>query len=135
MSDHIYERGLARGQEHFFLVFVGLNSLLSGSSAFFRSFAKFTKSTISMFRSRCLGTGCKSGIRWWENCIVYCLFCIFIIIVISSSSGSIYFVALLNWLYLNPWVSLFVLFSCPSHWGGGEGWASGCLVLSCRLPG
>jgi len=78
------------------------------------------------FCDRCSGTGCESVIRWWENCIVYSLFCIFIII-------SIYFVVLLNCLYLSPRV-LPSVHSPPHPAGGeGEGRASGCLVLSCRL--
>ena len=34
------------------------------------------------FCDRCSGTDCESVIGWWENCNVYSLFCIFIIIII-----------------------------------------------------
>jgi len=38
-----------------------------------------------------------------KNCVVYSLFCVFTIIIVSSSSNSsISFVALLNCLYLSP---------------------------------
>jgi len=50
--------------------------------------------------------------------IIYCLFCIFVIII-SSSSIIISFV--LNSLYLNPGVSPFVHLSSPSWWGGRGG--------------
>jgi len=50
-----------------------------------------------------------------KNCIVYCLFCIFII------SISISFIALLNCLDPNPRVSPFVHFSSPSQQGRQEG--------------
>ena len=53
-----------------------------------------------------------------KNCIVYTLFCIFIIIINISIS----FVALLNCLFLNPRVSPVVCFPSPFRWGGrGEG--------------
>jgi len=52
-----------------------------------------------------------------KNYIVYSLLAIFI----NSSSISIYFVVLLNCLYLNPEVSPFVHFSSPSHCGGRRG--------------
>ena len=80
------------------------------------------------------------GIGWWENCVVYSLFCIFIIISSSrrcrrSSSSSSSFVVLLNCLYLNP--GFYLLSLSPPHPAGGkgEGWASSCLVLSCQLLG
>ena len=135
----VMNRGWLEGRNLFFSFSfpVSMNPLLSSSltfsesSVFFKSFAKFMKSASSRFYSCCSsGTGCESVIGWWEDCIVYSLFCIFIVI-----SSRISFVALLNCLYLNPWVFPFVHFSCPSHWGEGEGWASGCLVLSCWLLG
>jgi len=49
--------------------------------------------------------------------IAYSLFCIFTIIIISNIS----FIVLLNCLYLNPQVSLFVHFSSPPCWGGRGG--------------
>jgi len=54
--------------------------------------------------------------------MVYILFCIFviIIIIIIIKSTSIYFLVLLNCLYLNPRVLPFVHFSFSSHWGGKE---------------
>ena len=65
-----------------------------------------------------------------KECILYSLFCIFIIII-TIFSINISFVALLNSLYLNhefPPLSI-----SPPHPAEGEeeGWASGCLVLSC----
>jgi len=63
-----------------------------------------------------------------KNCIVYSLFCTCImIIIIINISISVSFFALLNCLYLNPWVSPFVHFSSARCWGEREGWASGCL--------
>jgi len=61
-----------------------------------------------------------------KNGIVCSLFCIFIIIVIIiiiiiSINISIYFVVLLNCLYLNSCVSPFVPFSSPYCCGGGGG--------------
>ena len=41
--------------------------------------------------------------------------------IIISSSSSIFFFVLLNCLYLNPLVSLFVYFSSPSCWVGRGG--------------
>jgi len=146
-SCSVYEWGLARGQESALLVSVTLNSLVSVSSNFsgslgvFLSSEKFAKFATSGFCDHCLKTGCESVIRWWEKCIVYTFFCIFIIITLVSNNrdisiiSSISFVVLLNCLYLNPWVSHFVHFSSPSRWEEGEGWASGCLVRSCWLLG
>ena len=73
-----------------------------------------------------------------KNCIVYNLFFMFILIIViisSTSIISIYFVVSLNCLHLNPQIFPFVHFSVSSRWGEEEGWASGCLVLSCWLPG
>ena len=67
----------------------------------FSLFVNFTKSMWLGFCDRCLGTDCKSVIGWREKCIVFSLFCIFIIIV-SSIIINISFVVLLNCLYLNP---------------------------------
>ena len=53
-----------------------------------------------------------------ENCIFIIIIRIIIIIIMSIS---IYFVAMLNCLYLNPQVLPFVHFSFPSRWRGGEG--------------
>ena len=77
-----------------------------------------------------------------KNSIVYSLFCIFIVMIIiisiisSGISISIYFVVLLNCLYLNPWVLLFVHFLSPSHCGGkgrGERATVWCWVASCQV--
>jgi len=103
-SRSAYEWGLAVGQKSFFLASVGSNPLLFGSSNFsrslvcFTSLAKFTKSMGSGFCNRCSGTD------WREDCVVYSLFCIFVIVIITiiTSSCSIFFVVLLNCLYLNP---------------------------------
>ena len=58
----------------------------------------------------------QSVIRWWENCIVYSLFCILLLIIIISSSISLSFTVLLNCLYLNP----FCPFLLPISLGGKE---------------
>ena len=129
MSRSVHEWGLARGQDSLSLsLFRGLessNPLLSrslnfsGCLVFFMSFAKSTKTTSLGFHDRCSGTDCESVFGWWEDCIVYSLFCIFIIIIISIIiSISIYFVVLINCLHLNPWVLPFVHFSSLSHWRG-----------------
>jgi len=63
-----------------------------------------------------------------KNCIVHGLLCIFLIIIIPS------FAVLLNCLYLNPQVLLFICF--PPHLTGGEGGVRERLCdLSCCLPG
>ena len=122
----------------FLSISVSSNFLLSRSlnfssrSIFLVSFVKFEK--FWEFYDCCSGSDCESVIGWWENCVLYSLFCIFIIISSSSSSNSsVSFVVLLNCLYLNPWILLFVDFSSPSCWGEGEEWASVCLVPSCQL--
>jgi len=53
---------------------------------------KFAKTVIFEFHGHCSGTDCESFIRWWENYIIYSLFCTFII---SSSIISICFVVFL----------------------------------------
>jgi len=55
-----------------------------------------------------------------------------IIISTSSISISIYFVVLLNCLYLNLRVFPFIHFSC---WGGTGGVSERLSGPSCRLPG
>jgi len=68
-SCSIYKGGLAMGQETL-LFYVNSNPLLarssnfSGSSVFVGNFVKSVKSSISGFRSPCLGTGCESVINW-----------------------------------------------------------------------
>jgi len=58
-----------------------------------------------------------------KNCLVYSLFCLFIIIItIISSIIIISFVALLNCLYISPRIFPFVHFSTPSHCVEGEWW-------------
>ena len=67
--------------------------------------------------------------QWWQKLYrLYSLFGIFIIIIVVVIiiisviiSNSIYILALLNCLYLNPWVYPFAHFSSASHWGGGGG--------------
>ena len=73
------------------------------------------KSTSSVIIAQGLAVNRSSGGE--KNCVVYSLFCIFIIIS-SSSSSSISFVALLNCLYLNSQVSPFI--HSPAHPAGGE---------------
>jgi len=58
-----------------------------------------------------------------KNCIGHNLFCIFIIMVVIIPS----FVVLLNCLYLNPGVLLFVC--SPLHPAGRKERATGCVVL------
>jgi len=122
---------------------MGSNPLLSGSlnfsgsSVLFGSFVKFINSWFSGLRDHCSGTDCKLIIEWWENCIVYSLFCVFIMFIIINSiisSISISFVVLLNCLHLNPWVFPFAHFSSPSH-GGEGGWErlSGAQLLAADL--
>jgi len=65
--------------------------------------------------------------------IVFCIVCLVGMVVIGIIRISF---VVLNCLYLNPQASPFVHFSSPSCGGWqGEGWASGCLVLSCQLQG
>jgi len=71
-----------------------------------------------------------------KNCIVYSLFCLFIIItiIIIVTSMNIFFVVLLNCFYLNPQDLPFIRFSSPSHWGrqgSGDRAAVWCLVAGC----
>jgi len=116
----------------FFALFFWEFKLLQDLGLFFRSSKKFIKSTSSIFHSCCSGTGytiCRQMVR--KYCIVYCLFCIFIII--TSSSSNIAYVALLNCLYLNPRVSSFVHFSSPPLWGGRGDVSERPLGPSCQL--
>jgi len=87
------------------------------------------------FSDCCLGLTVNQ-LSGGEKIIFYIVcFCIFIIIIISNSIISIYFIPILNCLYLNLWVSLFVHFSSASCWREGEGWESGCqlLIAGCRV--
>jgi len=122
-----------------FLFAVSLNPLWCRRSNFFRSFSKFAKSESSRFHDHCLGTDYESVIRWRENCIVYSLVCIFIIIIIITtitiSSISIYFVIILNCLYLSPRVSLSALFPSPPCWAGRGGVSERLSGPSCRMSG
>ena len=71
-----------------------------------------------------------------KNGIVYRSFCIVMTIVIITNSSSIYSIALLNCLYLNPWVFPFVHFFSPSCWEGGGGVSeqlSGAYLPAARL--
>ena len=132
--------GLVGGQESALLFSLSSNPLLSGSLVPFGSFAKFTKIHFCGSATAVQGLAVNHLLGGEKNCVVHSLFCMFIliviIIIISNSSTSIYVVVLLNCLYLSPWVFPFVHFSAQPCWGGGkEGWASGCVVLSCQLPG
>ena len=113
------------------LAAVSSNPLLSRSPFFSRSsvfFGNFVKFAISGFCDRFSGTGCELVIGWWEKCIVHSLFCISVIITVTSSV-SISLVILLNCLYLNPQAFPFIHLSSPSCGGWGrEGvseWLSG----------
>jgi len=95
------------------------SSSFSGSSAFFRNFMKFAK--VPGVRDLYSGTGCDLVIGWWENCILYCCFCIYIVIINSSiTSITVSFLVLLNCPYLSPGVLLFVRFSSLC-WDGRGG--------------
>ena len=78
----------------------------------------------SGFCDHCLVAGCNLVIgQWEENWFVHYLFCIFNII--SGIGVNIYFVLLLNYLYLNSQVLSFV--HSPSYPTGGKGrgeWAA-----------
>ena len=74
-----------------------------------------------MFCDHCSGTDCKLVVEWLENCVAYSLFCIVIFIIISNSIISIYFIVLLDCLYLSTEVSPFVHFSAPFQGGKGRG--------------
>ena len=118
-------------------LFSGSLNLFSKSWVFFRSFAKFAKFVTwgSTIAAHGVTANCSSGGE--KNSFVYSLFCIFVIIIVISSSSiisiSISFVALLNCFYLNPWVSLFFPFLLPIPLRVGDGWANVCrlLVASC----
>jgi len=94
-----------------------MSPLLSGSlnfsrsSAFFGNFVKFVKYRGSVISARGLAVDWSSPLCGERNCIVYSLFCIFIIIIsiisIISISISISFVVLLNRLYL------YIYIYCP----------------------
>ena len=60
-SHAVYEWRLARGPKSALLISMSWNPLLAGRSNYFVNLAKFTS---SRFCYRCLGTGCKSVIRW-----------------------------------------------------------------------
>jgi len=130
-SCSFYKLGLTRGQELSFSR--SLN--VSASSVFFprvwwvlqnsrvwhnlwNSWALGNPQVLRLLLRNCL---CNWFIKWWENCIVYSLLCIFIS---SSSSINISFVILLNCFYLNPQVLVlfyfFFSFSSPSHCRGKE---------------
>jgi len=60
---------------------------------------------------------------------------IIITIIIISSNTGIYFVVLLNCLYLSPQISTFVHLSSLSHWGGKGGeseWLSSAYLPAAR---
>ena len=63
------------------------------------------------------------------SCIYFVLHNHFIIIIIISSSISIHFLVLLNCLYLNPQVCIFVHFFSHPAGGEGQGWVNSCQVL------
>ena len=147
MSRSVYEWELAEGAElSLFLFSISLNPLLAGSSNFSRSlffweeFCEILKNSW-LWRSviAAWGLAADQSLGDAKNCIVYGLFCIFIIIIIiiinSSSittSISISCVALLNWPF-NPWVSSFMHFSSPSRWGGRRGGSERLSSPSCQL--
>jgi len=87
----------------FFLISVSSNPLLSRTLGFFGNFVRFVCSGSSI---AAWGLAVNRSSDGEENCVVYSLFCIFliiiaIIIVICSINISIHFVVPLNCLYLN----------------------------------
>jgi len=115
MSCSVYELGLAggAGSSLLFLFSVSSNPLLSGSLNFSGSSAflgilqnsqKLVNLTFHEITAKGLAADRSSGFE--NNCIRYTLFCIFIIIIViiiissNISSNSIYFVVMLNFLYL-----------------------------------
>ena len=73
------------------------------------------------FSDCCLGLTVNQ-LSGGEKIIFYIVcFCIFIIIIISNSIISIYFIVLLDCLYLSTEVSPFVHFSAPFQGGKGRG--------------
>ena len=111
------------------------SSNFSRSLVFFENFVKFVK--IQVVHDLCSGTGCKLVIGWWENCVLYSLFCIFIIviIIIVSSSSSIYFVVVLNCPISIHRFSILSISPPHTVGQGGEEWVSswGVLVASCQV--
>ena len=128
--------GVGQGEGILFLV----SLKFSASSTFFCEFGKFCeflwvlRLPWSLLRDW-LHNQASGGEK---DCIVYSLFSIFIIIIIIFITTTIiiihFFVFLLNCLYLNPQVLLFV--HSPPHptaGVGGERAALWCLVVSCQL--
>jgi len=110
------------------------SSLLLGFELFWEFFVlvEFQDSCeIHEFQGCCLGTGLESIVGRRENCVVYNLLVISIIIIIVSiisSSISISFVLLLNYLYLSQGFSLLSI--SPSYPAGADGevWDHSILV-------
>ena len=131
-----------RGRNLFFLIYVSSNPLFSKSSnfsrssVFFGSFVKFTKSASLGFGDCTWGLTAVRSLGGEKNCIVYSLLWLFTISIISSSISSIIsFVVLLNFLYLNQQVSLFMYFSSFSHWGRRGGVSEPLSGANCKLLG
>ena len=125
MSCSFYEWGLA-GQEETISVSLlcGFVSSLGREFGLFCGFYEVHNFMGSVIAVQGLTENPSLGDE--KDCIMYSFFCVFIIIVIITVSSSsihisVYFVVLLNCLYLNPWVSPFVRFSSPRRCGGRGG--------------
>ena len=109
-----------------FFFFFPRSSNFSVSSVFLRSVMKLMKSTGFKFHSHYSRTGYAIGhqvVR--KKMYQYGWFCIFIF----SISISIFLCCFIKLSLSQPMSFTFCPFSSPSHWGEGEGCASGCLVL------
>jgi len=96
----------------------------------FELFKEFCK--IHKFCDRCLVTGCKSVMTWWEK-IVLCIACFQYALLLPV----VVFLLLSYWTVFISTQEFYLFTSSPPHpsEGEGEGWASRCLVLSCQLLG
>jgi len=108
----VYEWELAGGQGAFCSsVFLEFESSLIRDFKLFQKFSEIWDFQGSVIAARGL------AVNWFlggdKNCNVYSLFCIFH--YYHYFSISMYFIVLLNCLYLNSQVSPFVRLSSPSH--------------------
>jgi len=105
--------------------FPWVHSFFSMSLAKSAKFVESGKPTGSAIITQ--GLAIQQIVWWWEKiilCIVYFTYSLLLLLIIVSLH--IYFVFLINCLYLNPRVLPFVLFSSPPHWGEREEGASSC---------
>ena len=118
-SCSVYEWGLAGevGIYSFFSLICAFKSFLVWEFDFLGEFCKIHDLGVPRSRLR-LTANCSLGGK--KNCVVYSLFCIYIIIISSSSSRSfsISFVALLNCISTHK---SYLLSISPPHPAVGEG--------------